>query len=445
MTPLVVTPGPLSVSEIAHLDLSDGQTSLDLLGDPPWGLYLVEFTPPVVARENTYVPGPEGQRRVRSRPQNAVGSARVRIDRQEESSASFADDIDALQMMVESAHKRKGTLTFEPPNLDEVTYDIESCQITEAPADGPRMTKRMQEFVIEFECRPYGRLATIIAWTSQSLSGPLAAAEIDAADVPGHVDALAELTLTDTSSEDANFVEFGVGQQGYDPDAGLLIDDTEMDVSGDFVGTQTGTDPVTTALTTTSVPCCGTPAQTMGGRQKIAALVHSDADDVWLRFSWRLDEGPRAYGRWIELRAGATLEPTVAVIDVGDATRWHGRFDAFVGSGTATLLIHGAYVIPAEICGRVRDPGIDDHALYADQAVRFTHEGVYREDSNGDQFARHRLDGDALRIPAATAAGLPSLLVVRRRLNDVDAGEESAGRESNLTARLEITPRVALY
>jgi hypothetical protein len=77
MTPLVVTPEALSVSEIAHLDLSDGQTSLDLLGDPPWGLYLVEFTLPVVPRENTYALAPEGQRRIRSRPQNAVGNARV--------------------------------------------------------------------------------------------------------------------------------------------------------------------------------------------------------------------------------------------------------------------------------------------------------------------------------------------------------------------------------
>ena len=98
-------------------------------------------------------------------------------------------------MMVESAHKRKGTLTFEPPNVEEVTYDLESCQITEAPADGPRMTQRMQEFVIEFECRPYGRLATETLLTDEPLAGPIDGVEIPT--VNGHVDALAELTITD--------------------------------------------------------------------------------------------------------------------------------------------------------------------------------------------------------------------------------------------------------
>ena len=37
MTPLVVTPGPLAVDEVANLVLSDGTTDVDLLGTPPWG------------------------------------------------------------------------------------------------------------------------------------------------------------------------------------------------------------------------------------------------------------------------------------------------------------------------------------------------------------------------------------------------------------------------
>ena len=61
------------------------------------------------------------------------------------------------------------------------------------------MTKRMQEFVIEFECRPYGRLASETLLTAEALTGPIAGVEIPA--VNGHVDALAELTITDSSSE----------------------------------------------------------------------------------------------------------------------------------------------------------------------------------------------------------------------------------------------------
>jgi hypothetical protein len=185
MSPLVFTPPSVSAGVSSGLVLSDGQTDLDLLGSPPWGLYLVEFTLPVVSRENTYIPGPEGQRRIRSRPQNAVGSARVRIDRQDDLAAAYQADLHALQEMVESAHKRKGTLTFEPPNGQVVIYDIESCQITEAPADGPRMTQRIQEFVIEFECQPYGRLETETLFEDEVFDGPIDSVEIQV--VNGHV------------------------------------------------------------------------------------------------------------------------------------------------------------------------------------------------------------------------------------------------------------------
>jgi hypothetical protein len=420
MTPLVVTPEALSVSEIAHLDLSDGQTSLDLLGDPPWGLYLVEFTLPVVPRENTYALAPEGQRRIRSRPQNAVGNARVRIDRQEDSSATFASDVNALQMMVESAHKRKGTLHFEPPNLDEVTYDIESCQITEAPADGPRMTKRMQEFVIEFECQPYGRLATETLLTNAPLAGPIDGVEIPT--VNGHVDAFADLTVTDVSAEAADFVEFGIGQQGYDPAAPLEIDISDS-----------------TALTEEVTNCADTGTKYHGGKQKISALVSTAATDVWMRLAWQLTGGTYSYGRWIYVTPGITQERTLAVIDIGDATSWAGRIQAFEGSGSGTLTIDQLFIIPAEVCGRIRATS-NRPALATSGSSHFTNEGAFVAG------ARHPLDGDTLRIPVSTAAELSSLLVVRRRLHDIDDPDlASAGRDADVTVDLEITPRVALY
>lgn len=422
MTPLVVTPGPLTVSEIAHLDLSDGQTSLDLLGDPPSGLYLVEFTPPVVPRENTYALAPEGQRRIRSRPQNAVGNARVRIDRQEDSSATFASDVDALQMMVESAHKRKGTLTFEPPNLDEVTYDIESCQITEAPADGPRMTKRMQEFVIEFECRPYGRLATVTAFTGQALNGPIDGIEIPS--VPGHVDAFAELAISDTSSAESNFLEFAIGQQGYDPSADLVI-----------------TPGTSEALTDTATVVYQTSTQEHAGRQKIVALVGTADDDVWIRLGWRVEVSQFSYGRWIEVLPDATdlRELTLGVVDLGDTSGWFAQIEAFAGDGSGTLSIEQLYIIPAEICGRMRSTTTVPALTGDGVSSSFTQEGGFLHGT------RQPLDGDTLRIPASTAAELPSLLVVRRRTYDVDSNLASEGRADDVTATLTITPRVALY
>jgi hypothetical protein len=346
--------------------------------------------------------------------------------------------------MVESAHKRKGTLTFEPPNLDEVTYDIESCQITEAPADGPRMTQRIQEFVIEFECKPYGRLASFTVLTDRDFAGPIDGAEINAEDVPGHVDALGELTLTDTSSESADFVEFGIGQQGYDPDAELLIAAADFNL---LEGTLAG-GIITTVLTDEPVGCCATGELSHGGKQKISVRFNT-TDAVWVRLAWRLDESPRSYGRWIEIPPGVIgdQELTLAIIDIGPASQWEARIEAFDSSGSGEVDIKAAYIIPAEVCGRVRwsSETYTDHALWADQRIRIDHRGARREDETGSTFGWIPLDGDTLRIPAATGAALTSLLVIRRRLNDIDSATESDGRFSDVTATLEITPRVALY
>ena len=56
--------------------------------------------------------------------------------------------------------------------------------------------------------------------------------------------------------------------------------------------------------------------------------------------------------------------------------------------------------------------------------MRFTSDGAEREDEAGAKFGRTRLDGDTLRIPAATASELPSLLVVRRRMHDIRLGPD---------------------
>jgi hypothetical protein len=445
MSPLVFTPPSVSAGVSSGLVLSDGQTDLDLLGSPPWGLYLVEFTLPVVSRENTYIPGPEGQRRIRSRPQNAVGSARVRIDRQDDLAAAYQADLHALQEMVESAHKRKGTLTFEPPNGQVVIYDIESCQITEAPADGPRMTQRIQEFVIEFECQPYGRLETETLFEDEVFDGPIDSVEIQV--VNGHVDALPELTITDTSSEISDFVEFGVGQQGYDPEAPLRIQEDDWIISGAFAGTQPGGagTQIETALTDEAISCCGIDDQEHGGRQKISVLLGTEDDDVWVRLAWKIDEGSFSYGRWVEVLPDPTdlRELTLAVIDMGTSTHWEAEVQAFQGDGSGTLVVQEAYIIPAEVCGRAR--ATDDYVLAADKAMKFTHEGAFRMGTHAATlFARTPLDGDTLRIPVSTAAGLPVLLVVRRRTNDIDSNLSSLGRSDAATATLTVTPRVPL-
>jgi hypothetical protein len=73
-------------------------------------------------------------------------------------SALFWDAVDNLQGMVESAHENKGTITYTPPGGEQVTYDLQSIQVTGMPQSGVMLLNRIVEVEVSFECLPYGRL-----------------------------------------------------------------------------------------------------------------------------------------------------------------------------------------------------------------------------------------------------------------------------------------------
>jgi hypothetical protein len=458
MSPLVFTPAAADATAGAELILSNGYENLDLLGTPPWGLYLVELTIPVPARENVYVRGTEGQHRVRSTPQNASGSARVRIDRGDPLATgreiSFQSDLASLQAMVESAHRYKGTLTFTPPNGERVIYDIESVQATEAPTDGARMTQFIQEFVVEFECLPWGRRESVTVFTDETFDGPIDGIEIEP--VEGSVDALAVLTVSEASGADADFVEYGLIQDGYVADAPLVIYADDMNTSG-FAGSQAAPgDPVVTTLVDDPTGCCGSGTQDHQGKQKIVARYQTDEEDVWMRMAWKVKRGEVSYGRWVHAAAGADdHEVTLGVVDIRDHGEWNFRVDAFEGSGSGSLALEAFYVIPAQLNGRARavpEPDVlpieiewDAHALVDDGAMRFTSEGAEYQGGSSSGFSPSLFDGDVLRIPASSSSGLPTFLTLRRREFDIDDDQPSAGLSDDLSATLTIVPRDALF
>jgi hypothetical protein len=443
--PVVLTPSTVE-AETAELVLSDGLRERDLLYSTGVSVYVVEFTPPVVPRENTYAatPDSEGQRRVRSKPQNAVGSMLVRVDRMQayETAGDFRTDLEDLQDLIESAHKRKGSVRFLAPNADEaVTYDLESIQVTDAPMPGAELRRRRQEFVVEFETKPWGRLTEDTIFEDL----PFATDQISSTvieGVRGNVDALAELTLNDDSSEAADFVEFGLMQDGYNAAAQLRIEESEWELSG-FAGTQPGggSSHIVVSLTDEVANVCGFDGDVNGGRQKVVVQADTEDEGVWVRLSWRLQSGNRSFGRWQPVPAigPATAEINLAVVDVDDASSWQFQVEAFAET-TADMNINEAFVIPAQRNGRAR-AGNDAPVFEADGRVKFTSEGAFR----GSEESKVLLDGDVLRIPPETANELPSLLVIRRRLNDVDAGLAAAGLASDLLATLVVTPRVALF
>jgi hypothetical protein len=144
------------------LVLSDGTRSFDLLGDTAL-IYVRDggFTLPVVSNENTYAEGSdsEGRSRVRYRATNSEAGS-ITVYFRGTTNALFRDAIDDLQELVVSANANKGTLAYTPPNGVEVTYDLESIQVTDMPQDGVALKNRHGEATISFEVKPFGRLAS---------------------------------------------------------------------------------------------------------------------------------------------------------------------------------------------------------------------------------------------------------------------------------------------
>lgn len=144
------------------LVLSDGTRSFDLLGDSAL-IYVRDggFTLPVVSNENTYAEGSdsEGRSRVRYRATNSEAGS-ITVYFRGTTNALFRDAIDDLQELVVSANANKGTLAYTPPNGVEVTYDLESIQVTDMPQDGVALKNRHGEATISFEVKPFGRLAS---------------------------------------------------------------------------------------------------------------------------------------------------------------------------------------------------------------------------------------------------------------------------------------------
>jgi hypothetical protein len=113
----------------------------------------------VVGKELTYAESAdsEGRRRIRSKPQNAEGSFSVYIA--DPTAATFWGWVDNLQELVESAHENKGTITYTPPDGTQVTFDLQSIQISGMPQRGVELKNHRVEVDVTFECLPYGRLA----------------------------------------------------------------------------------------------------------------------------------------------------------------------------------------------------------------------------------------------------------------------------------------------
>lgn len=381
MSELVITP-PAAGS--AQLVLSDGDETLDLLGDVSGrGIWLADEPKlPLPAREDTFAEGAdsEGRRRVRTRPTNGTGAVPLTIGADDAS--QFWGYVDQLQEMVESAHRRRGTLTYTPPGGTQVTYDIESISVTGLPQKGVQLLSFVQDGItVDFECRPYGRLAPVEMDIGASASGPVPQVilegpidSFDVEDVDGHVYALGLLTLTDDSSQNRDYIEVGLEQEGYDPDnpTPLLIDSDNLTTSGLAGATASDSDAydpagattnnvIQATLTTTAVTACSTGAQEHIGRKRISSRLKASATGTYVRLAWKVGDGPISRGPWRAIPAASNFYDvyldTITIEEVPEGTHeWTGYVEAYAAAGGDTVKVDFVEVMPAEVWGRVRAP-----------------------------------------------------------------------------------------
>jgi hypothetical protein len=348
--------------------LDDGNRTLELMGSGPLGIWtaLNGWNPPVVARENTYADSPDsvGKRRIRSKPQNPEGTWKGNIGHTV--AATFWDFVDNLQDMIAAVHENKGTITYTAPQgATAITYDIQSIELTELPQDGVQLNQLLGEASFKFECLPFGRLAPITIWTGKTFSGPIDYEDV--ASVTGHLPALAELTLTDASSQTRGHVEVAV-QEDYNPASPeplLLNLASGLTVAG-YGGSSTtrsgsySANVARATLTAAPTTICATSAQAHKGRWKVRCRVYPSTSDIRARLAWKVGDGPVSRERWVTVPGNGdffdldleTIE--IEALPVGHS--WTGYIEAYATAGTPTLDVDFLDLLPGANYGRARAP-----------------------------------------------------------------------------------------
>lgn len=356
---------------------SDGARSRELIGTQHGhGVFCLDLDLPLPGFANVYAEGSEGRRRIGSRPSNREGGTiALRVVAPSDSevvghealygSASdraerFEWLLDDLEELVVSMREYGGTLTYTPPDGTAVTLDVEDIRVEGIPQGRERAHGRAMP-TIGFECRPYARSSGVVVAAAETFDGPIAGLTVE--DVPGQVDALGELVLTEASSESRGLVEVGV-QSNFDSDnpEPLSLDGTELVVSG-YAGAANGSPPAgavsatTVALDLDSAPlaACSTGAQPHGGTWRPRVRVHG-TDETHVRFAYRIGDGPvvrdlpwvspASTGDWYAL----DVDP-LRLSENGET--WEGFIEAY---GSGTLNVDLVEFVPGERWGRAKAP-----------------------------------------------------------------------------------------
>lgn len=139
--------------------LSDGLREYDLLAGGAVYVALEGLNLPIPAVEDTFAESSESEGRVRVRSRALNPEVTFTVFVRGADGQVFWDAIDDFQELVASAHRRKGTLVYEPPSGgSELTFDLESIRVTGLPQRSWELAQFRGSAEVTFETRPYARL-----------------------------------------------------------------------------------------------------------------------------------------------------------------------------------------------------------------------------------------------------------------------------------------------
>jgi hypothetical protein len=264
--------------------------------------------------------------------------------------ATLYTNWDLIQDLFVQANRKKGGIIETLPDGEPITYLIESIHITAVSED--HVPRKLIRIEFEFACRPYGLLAPIQLVVGHALNGPVDA--IDLAAVPGHVDALADVELTDISGQARRDIEWGIAEK-YAPTDPMIIDQVAFNTTG-FAGFHFG--PVVTCQTDTNwIAAFGIDPQQHIGRYRIKLRVAFTSLNGAVRLIWQKGNGEYRCNYDNINRptlAGQQMEVDLGVIE--SESSWRGRIEIMGLNGIAgeTTNFFKIIVMPADRRGRTR-------------------------------------------------------------------------------------------
>lgn len=355
----------------ASLILSDGDREFEFVYGGEDGAFLQEFDLLSTSYDVTAAETPdgEGRRPVRKRPQVVTESFKFAVSAYD--AAPFWDAVDEIQELVASVQSRGGTLAYIPPGGDRVTFDLNLINV-----DGlPQSSTLLSKFVIEgcqitYERDPYGRMDPVTIFTGQPFAGPIDSVELER--VPGHVDALVDLTLEDASSTTRGFVEIGEAFE-YDDDESLQIGLPDLLLTDTAGSSQTragsaSTNVARATLSTEASTVCRTGPLLQIGKKRIRVRAWATTAYVQVRLAWHVGDAPLSCSRWKTVPAENTfVDFALDSINIERAPAGTHTWEAFIQArtvqGVADVDIDFITPFPADRYFVAMTPNTEDAAI----------------------------------------------------------------------------------